>query len=138
MSSLETARDVPRTTRRSVATASARSRVPFSRIGATDSPELGSELGPQDSASNAPSRKTTLTSSRTNGSHRTLEGRRAERTQITPEDTFQIRTSKSTRPVAEDRERDITKARGEEKNSWRAKAVGDEETRPRSRKEALR
>ena len=138
MSSLEHARNAPQTAKRSVAASSARPRVQSSRVGATDSPELGSEVRPQDSVSNAPSRKTAQASLRTTGSHRSIEEKRAERTHITTKEIFQIRTRKPTKLVAEDRGSEIIKATGGKRDLRRAKDVGDEAAQARKGREALR
>lgn len=137
MSSLENARNVPQTARRTVATASARPRVPSSRVGASESPNLDSEVRPQDSVSNAPSRKTTSASLKTNGSRRSFEEKRTERTHITTKDTVHIRTKKSTKPIVEDRASSVTKTIDGKKDLRRAKAVDIEDTRRGEGKDAL-
>ena len=78
--------------RRTTATTGARPRVPSSRIENTEYLDSTGEVRPQDSASNAPHRRTTSGAQKATGSYRSSQERRAERSNVTVKDTVQIRT----------------------------------------------
>lgn len=77
---------------RSSANIGARSRPPSSRLGAQGRPESREDVFPQDSASNAPHRRTTFDAQRTNGSTRITTERQTERIRFTTRDNVRVQT----------------------------------------------
>ncbi|MCJ1307020.1 hypothetical protein MMC25_000666 [Agyrium rufum] len=91
MSSIEPPRTAGTSARRPVNGTANKHRGPPSRVISRASPDIGSDILPQDSASNAPSRKPS-SSQRPNGIHRTLQEKRIDTRRTLTTETERIRT----------------------------------------------
>ncbi|MCJ1420386.1 hypothetical protein MMC32_006743 [Xylographa parallela] len=101
MSSSDAVRGPAHSARRTAATSGTRPRVPSSRVDELY-PDSGGEVHPSDSASNAPQRRNASGSHKAGSSQRLFRDRRVERTNITINDSVQIRTRGPTKPSAGD------------------------------------
>ena len=101
MSSSDAIRGPAHSARRTAATSGTRPRVPSSRVDELY-PDSGGEVRPSDSASNAPHRRDASGSHKAGSSQRLFRDRRVERTNITINDSVQIRTRGPTKPSAGD------------------------------------
>ena len=77
---------------------SSRSRVQNSRSGANERPLSSGELIPEDSASNAPTRRSNSGSYRPNGYSKTIFESQKERIQQTTREKIQMKTKSPTKP----------------------------------------
>ncbi|MCJ1292156.1 hypothetical protein MMC34_003706 [Xylographa carneopallida] len=100
MSSSDAVRGPAHSARRTAATTGTRPRVPPPRVDELYA-DSGGEVHPSDSASNAPHRRTASVSHKAGSSQRILRNRRFERTNITVNESVQIRRSPTKAPAVD-------------------------------------
>ena len=116
MSSFYNARNVEENSRRPSTTLGAKFRAPSSRVGTKERPLSPGEVIPDDSASNAPPRRSVSDVPKINGNSRTAGERQTGRVHLGTRENLQVRTRS---PVK------ISLDGGtEEKGSWAKSAVG--------------
>ncbi len=94
MSSSANARSVAENSRRPSTTTGAKIRAPSSRVNAKERPLSSGEVIPEDSASNAPHRRSVSGTSKANGGiGRGFGGSQTERIHLATRDNLQVRTS---------------------------------------------
>jgi len=102
MSTSANARNAAETSRRPSTSTGAKIRPPSSRVAAIERPFSSGEVIPEDSASNAPHRRSASGTSKINGSSRSFGGRQTERIHLTTRDSFQVRTRSPVKAPAGD------------------------------------
>ncbi len=92
MSTSANARNVAENSRRPSTTSGAKSRGPSSRVATREKPFSSGEVIPEDSASNAPPRRTVSDAQKVNGGTRTISERQTGRVHSGTRDNLQVRT----------------------------------------------
>lgn len=92
MSTSANARHAAEGNRRPSTTSGAKLRAPSSRVAAKERPFLSGEVIPEDSASNAPFRKSVPETQKANGTGKTVNERQAGRVHLATRDNLQVRT----------------------------------------------
>ena len=92
MSATATARNVAENTRRPSTTSAAKSRAPSSRVAAKERPPSSGEVIPEDSASNAPPRRSVSDVQMVNGQSRRTNELQSARIHLATSDNLQVRT----------------------------------------------
>lgn len=92
MSTSANARNAAESSRRPSTTSGAKFRPPSSRVAGKERPFSSGEVIPEDSASNAPPRRSASEAHKANGSSRTVSERQTGRVHLATRDNLQFRT----------------------------------------------
>lgn len=135
MSTSTSARNAAENSRRPSTASGAKFRGPSSRVAGKERPFSSGEVIPEDSASNAPSKRTVSEAHKVNGGSRTVSERQTGRSNVATRETLQVRTRS---PFKVSSNHDSASRSPQESIRPRSRTTEGQAPQPKKEKKALR